>query len=264
MAERNPIPWREGEEGGAWEKRAGALFRGFEGPAPLGEETLARVAAKLKAAPLGVTRPIALRRILAGRTAMVTLMVATGVLLGHRWLTALGTAEPVAALVAPSVVPPAPFNKTLVTAPGPEPAPMVSPRAAAPRAETPDPLAEESRLIAAALEALHAQRNPATALRALDGYAARFPMGKLVGEARKVRLDALLASGDREAALAALGPEALSGPRGQELMALRVELLADLGRCTEADAALVAAVASGLGGDLERRARGRLESCVGR
>jgi hypothetical protein len=60
----------------------------------------------------------------------------------------------------------------------------------------PDPLGDE---IAALDEARSALRNhqPANALSALDGYANRFPHGVLAPEATVVRVEALLAGGDR-------------------------------------------------------------------
>jgi hypothetical protein len=60
----------------------------------------------------------------------------------------------------------------------------------------PDPLGAEIAALDAARAALRAHQ-PANALAALDSYAQRFPRGMLMPEASVVRIEALIARGDR-------------------------------------------------------------------
>ncbi len=97
---------------------------------------------------------------------------------------------------------------------------------------------EEARLVGAALDQARRQGNPAQALSTLDEYQRRFPTGLLENEAALARVDAYLALGRKEEALAALevlNAKAFAGvPRSEEMRLVRAELLAALGRCQEA------------------------------
>jgi TolA-binding protein len=103
----------------------------------------------------------------------------------------------------------------------------------APRAEATQTVAREpseasdgeAQLIRDALEALHARRDPRLALDRARQYAARYPGGALCPEATRIAVDALLALGDTQGALAeleAIDPSAM--PRAAELYVIRGEL----------------------------------------
>jgi len=85
----------------------------------------------------------------------------------------------------PRPLPPAPVAATLTTAPAP---PHPPEKTAAPV----ESLCEE-RLLAAAVRALRAKQDAASALAALDAYQARYPQGRLSVEASVLRIDALTA-----------------------------------------------------------------------
>jgi hypothetical protein len=93
-------------------------------------------------------------------------------------------------------------------------------------------LAIESRLVGAALRQLRAERDGRGALGMLDAYAARFPRGALTAEARAARIEALLAVGDKAAALALLDRAAAT----PEHVVLRGELRFGAGRLVDARA----------------------------
>ncbi|MFO0573532.1 MAG: hypothetical protein U1A78_06020 [Polyangia bacterium] len=106
-------------------------------------------------------------------------------------------------------------------------------------------LAEESRLLGAALHQLRQERDAAAALHTLDQYQGRFPSGSLLEEAQAARVDALLQLDRRTEALAVLdGARFQRLPRGGELLMLRGELRAAAGRCREADGDFLAALDS--------------------
>jgi hypothetical protein len=115
------------------------------------------------------------------------------------------------------------------------PAPLVDP--ATPPPTTPPAtidsegtLGAESRLLAAALHQLRTQRDPKAALVALDRYDAEFPHGALQREARRARIEALLASDHKREALAVLDTAAI----GTDLTVLRGELRLEVGRVDDA------------------------------
>jgi hypothetical protein len=88
-------------------------------------------------------------------------------------------------------------------------------------------LGEEARIVRRAIEELRDDRDPVGALASLDEHRARFPGGVLRAEAEVVRVQALLALHDDEAALALLAPMDLGAhPRGDELGVMRGELRA--------------------------------------
>jgi hypothetical protein len=97
------------------------------------------------------------------------------------------------------------------------------------------PLAQESRLLARALDQLRTARDYPGALATLNEYDLRFPSGFLRSEAMLARLDALVALRRPSAALALLeGAVAIRGPRALELLVLRGELRAGAGRHQQA------------------------------
>ncbi len=112
----------------------------------------------------------------------------------------------------------------------PAPAPVV------PATHAPAPLpASEQALLARALHSLRSQRRPDEALSILDAYATRFPRGSLAPEATRLRTEALLALGQKPAALAELSRDLGSGAVGAgETRLVRGELHASAGRWREA------------------------------
>lgn len=100
----------------------------------------------------------------------------------------------------PSSVEPPPQVPAVTDVSDPAPAETAVGNAArsdrATRPHTSDDLARELAALESVQEAL-AQRDAATSLRLLDRYQARFPHGALSSEATVLRVQALLASGDR-------------------------------------------------------------------
>ncbi|HZH04615.1 MAG TPA: tetratricopeptide repeat protein [Myxococcaceae bacterium] len=142
--------------------------------------------------------------------------------------------SPIAEYIPAPAVPSSAFDYPAPPAP---PAPIF-PSAPAPAGPAPSPLERESALISRALGALRQERNPRAALGSLDSYRRQFPRGLLSQEADLVRLDALLALGDRGEALVLLDRMSLrdfdGSVRGPELRVLRGEFLVEHGRCEEA------------------------------
>ncbi len=79
-----------------------------------------------------------------------------------------------------------------------------------------------------------------------------------------MRLDALMASGGKSQALAALDEFDIAGPRAAELWTTRGELRANAGRCPEAIADFDRALARSAKGRLEERALYWRASCQSR
>jgi tetratricopeptide (TPR) repeat protein len=93
----------------------------------------------------------------------------------------------------------------------------------------------EERLLAAAVRALRAKRDAASALAALDAYQARYPQGRMSIEASVLRVDALTALGRQSEALRYLDELDLGRmPGGLERRLQRGELRAASGRVREA------------------------------
>jgi hypothetical protein len=100
---------------------------------------------------------------------------------------------------------------------------------------SPSPLAEEARLLAAALGKLRQDHDPGAALALLDQHQTRFTNGSLGAEAQLTRVEALLGLDRRDEALSLLDP--LRAPwsgRRRDLLITRAELRAQAGRCAEA------------------------------
>lgn len=125
----------------------------------------------------------------------------------------------------------APKRPATNPAPVPTRAPNASARpAAASGAPTAGP-ASEHALLTKAYSNLRAARDANAALAVLDAYAVRFPAGALAPEAARLRTEALLLLGRKQAALAELerdDPSAI--PAGDERRLLRGELRAAAGR----------------------------------
>jgi hypothetical protein len=99
--------------------------------------------------------------------------------------------------------------------------------------------ASESQALGVALRKLRQNHDARGALAALEQYRTAFPNGHLGAEAGLIRVEALLALGDRAAALRLLDDDAIDvtlghGPRARELLVLRGELRAAANRCAEA------------------------------
>jgi TolA-binding protein len=102
----------------------------------------------------------------------------------------------------------------------------------------------ETRLLGESVR-LNREGDPAGALRALDRYAAMYPTGVLAAEARRVRLAALLRSGDHRAALALVEATPPSLDAEPEMLLVRAELRAEAHRCAEAVADFERSLAGG-------------------
>ncbi len=136
----------------------------------------------------------------------------------------------------------APETGTVATPPDTPPIPSLKSTSRSDQ-ETPppspfNPMAEEARLLTAALFQLRNAPAPQEALALLDAYAAAFPEGTLSAEATITRVDALLLLRRRPEALQALKSlytDALKQlPRAGELRILVTELLAETSACAEA------------------------------
>jgi len=103
----------------------------------------------------------------------------------------------------------------------------LTPMPAAPAVASPVAISEETRELDHAIGYLRRDHNAAAALAALDTYLGRYPHGALRREAHLVRIDALLALGRTEQALAALEVTTFDpGLRSTELLTVRAELRA--------------------------------------
>jgi hypothetical protein len=134
----------------------------------------------------------------------------------------------------------------------------------APARPQPSALAEETHLLRGAFAQLHRRGDARAALAALDAYAVRFPRGLLRKEAASVRVESLLALGQRRGALAVLqsfpfGP----GARDVELRLLRGELGAAWD-CPAALADFEAVLRTGPPAPLAERARQGRAACQAR
>jgi hypothetical protein len=126
------------------------------------------------------------------------------------------------------------------------------------------PLAQESRLLARALDQLCVSHDDRAALATLAEYDARFPAGALRREAALARLDALTALGRTGDALQLLDTMDTTGPRSLEVLVLRGELRANAGRQQDALADFDGALSSHLGRSLRERALYGRASCRSR
>ena len=161
------------------------------------------------------------------------------------------TTPPALPAVRPEVPAPAPAAAATPTAPAP---PRPQEKTVAPA----DSLSEE-RLLAAAVRALRAKRDPASALAALDAYQVRYPQGRMSVEASVLRVDALTALHRQPEALRSLDELDLGRvPGGLERRLQRAELRAASGRFREAIADFDGVLARTRGTDaIERALAGR-------
>ena len=135
--------------------------------------------------------------------------------------------------------------------------------------------ASESQAIGVALRKLRQNHDARGALAALDQYRNAFPNGRLEAEAGLIRVEALLAFGDRAAALRLLDDDANDtndandsafghGPRARELLVLRGELRASASRCAEAVGDLGRSLSATLHDAVDERALFARASCLSR
>jgi hypothetical protein len=129
-----------------------------------------------------------------------------------------------------------------------------------------DDTASESQAVGVALRKLRQYHDPRGALDALEHYRAAFPNGRLGAEAGLVRVEALLALGDRAAALRLLDNDASlgHGPRARELLVLRGELRAWANRCAEAVGDFGRSLSATLRDAIDERALFARASCLSR
>jgi hypothetical protein len=101
------------------------------------------------------------------------------------------------------------------------------------------PLAQESELLAGALQKLRRDADPGGALALLEAHDARFAAGPLAPEAARARIEALLKLRRNAEALALLDHAALAASgSGRDLLIARAELRSAAGRCAAAVADL--------------------------
>jgi hypothetical protein len=172
--------------------------------------------------------------------------------------------DPIPSVALSSPTSPAP-------APIPPPAPRVPrPGAASPRLAVAPPLpvpepGREAAILGTAIRKLRRQGDARAALAALDDYVAAFPGGELSAEADLVRVEALLALGERAAALRLLDARPVeSSPRARQSLLVRGELRAAAGRCVDATADLTRVLAEPPRDTLDERALFARASCLSR
>jgi hypothetical protein len=118
----------------------------------------------------------------------------------------------------------------ILKAPTPPPAPSEAPALGPPSA-----IAVEQSLLGQAMRMLRQSRDAQTALSLLTEYAERFPNGALQSEATMLRIEALLALGQRDEALAVLDRAPLASlPNRDQQLVVRGELRAANRRWREA------------------------------
>ena len=126
--------------------------------------------------------------------------------------------------------------------------------------------ASESQAIGVALRKLRQNHDARGALEALEQYRRSFPNGHLGAEAGLIRVEALLALGDRAAALRLLDDDTTigHGPRARELLVLRGELRASASRCAEAVSDLGRSLSATPHDAVDERALFARASCLSR
>ena len=128
----------------------------------------------------------------------------------------------------------APVHVAMLNEPAPPPAPSDAPKMA-PTPVAPSPIAVEQALLGQAVRMLRDGHDARTALALLSEHAERFPKGALSAEETMLRIEALLALGQRDAALAVLDRVPLASlPNRDEQLVARGELRAAKGRWREA------------------------------
>jgi TolA-binding protein len=148
----------------------------------------------------------------------------------------------------------------------PAPFPTSMPNAVARPAAAPDPRtstagpADEQALLTKAFRSLRSARDANAALAVLDEYVAHFPSGVLAPEAARLRTEALLLLGRKQAALAELERDGQNAiPAVDERRLLRGELRAAAGRWRAAaedfDAVVRSSAAAGPAADAKSSER---------
>jgi len=162
--------------------------------------------------------------------------------------------RPAPAIAAPSEVHQSPTTLRRTRGPGALVAAAREPKAAR----------GEAAVLAAAIRKLRRDGNARGALATLDEHAASYPRGELGAEADLVRVEALLAIGDRAAALRLLDARADTNPRARQALLVRGELRAAAGRCADAVGDLSRVLASAPRDGLDERALYARASCLSR
>jgi hypothetical protein len=168
----------------------------------------------------------------------------------------------------PSSSSPAPQPGPPLPAPTGAPRPRnVSPRLtlASPPAPASSETSAEAAVLGTAIRKLRRQGDARGALAALNEYDAAFPGGELGAEADLVRVEALLAIGERATALRVLDARVVeSSPRARQLLLVRGELRAAAGRCADATADLTRVLSQPPSDELDERALFARASCRSR
>lgn len=266
--------------------RAKALIEALPRPSPLGAQARLRVAVHLRADRWRQKRARPWRWLWVASLGLAS-AAAGGTALHRVWVEAtapvpeLVPAAPRRPVPAVRVAPLAPVGSVPPPAPSAEPAespePVVSePKKVASRRRpsvaaevkpapttSPSGLLEESRLLQSALRHLRQEKDGAKALAVLQDYDRRFPTGQLRPEVHRVRVEALLATEQSEAALQILDRSALApgNAREAELLLLRAELRAQHTRCREAEADFTQLLARSASGPTVERALFGRASC---
>ncbi|HEY5308877.1 MAG TPA: hypothetical protein VIK97_10240 [Casimicrobiaceae bacterium] len=165
----------------------------------------------------------------------------------------------------PIALPWAPNRLATIPVPIPSSVPNAVARpVAAPEAYAAGPASEQA-LLTKAFRSLRSARNAITALAVLDEYVAHFPTGALRPEAARLRTEALLLLGRKQAALAELEREdPIATPAGDERRLLRGELRAAVGRWRAAAEDFVAVAHSNVvgGAPADTKSSERLERAL--
>lgn len=164
--------------------------------------------------------------------------------------------EPMPVPDPPKPVPPpakhrAPVRVAILESPTPPPAPS-----AAPALAPPSPIAVEQALLGQAVRMLRDGHDARTALSLLAEHGERFPKGALGAEETMLRIEALLALGQGDEALALLDKVPLASlPNRDEQRVVRGELRAASGRWREAKQDFDEALAAHVLPDARAKAR---------
>lgn len=255
----DPGRWSQGAAPSADEQKAAELFRAARPVAPLSPEALARIeygiTAKM-AAGIGaaVWTKLVIGALVVGGGSVAALLVFGG----EQERSAPAQLATAPAPIAPPVIAAQPAAPQLAP---PAPEPVAAPRPALtpprrverPSIAPPNTLAQEAALLERAVKAV--RQNPAGALVALDEHQVRFPNGQLAAEARRLRLDALIAMSRHEEAAAHARELGKRTPaRALELVVVEGEQLMAAGRHRAALSRFERALADGATGVLAERA----------
>ena len=295
--------WRDLPVGETPDAHAGGLVRRLGEPDLPGDDRFAAIRARitLRGGPRIVRRNFTWVLVVGALLVGTTLGVAAPGLIAplRERLRPTRTVPPVAP-VAPAAAPhrrsgtrvalppaaaPGPAPQAVMVTPPSEPAPAtpaataaplpaVAPAAGARRrppgalvasvAPTPVAAPREAAALATAIRKLRREGDARGALAALDAHAAAFPGGELRAEADLVRVEALLATGERAAALRLLDERADTNPRARQALLVRGELRAAAGRCADAARDLGRVLATPPRDGLDERALFARASCLSR